>query len=258
MGPQEMNQDEYKSLYELEGHHWWFVGMRKIIAAILDRQSLSGPLRILDAGCGTGYMLSWLRTYSRGGQVVGVDISRDAMDFCRSRAEKLLIQASVAGLPLPDNTFDLVTSFEVLDWFAPEQAGAPFSELARVLKPGGILLIRLPAFQSLFSGHDRAIRTVHRYTRKELVRRLEGQGLTLVRTTYANTLLLPVAVVWRWLHKTSHGQRSDVRPLPKGLGWMNPLIEMVFSLEAVWLRHLPWRLPVGLSVIAVARRPLGA
>src|SRR5579859_3088750 len=193
-----MNSDEYKFLYELEERHWWFVGMRKITAALLDPVVGSRPLRILDAGCGTGFMLSWLRRkYGQNEQVVGLDISRDALGFSRRRGEHSLVQASVANLPFPGNVFNLVVSFEVLDWFPPEMAATAFSELARVLKPGGVLFIRLPAFQSLYSGHDRAILTAHRYTRKELVQCLEAQGLTLVRTTYANTLLFPVAVFWR-------------------------------------------------------------
>ena len=119
------------------------------------------------------------------------------------------------------------------------------------MKPGGLLFIRLPAFQSLFSGHDRAVSTVHRYTRKELAQRLRAQGLTPVRLSYANTLLLPVAIIWRWLHREPH---SDVRPLPRGLGWANVWLARIFSLEVVWLRLTRWRLPVGLSVIGIARK----
>jgi SAM-dependent methyltransferase len=252
---QEMNPEEYRAMYELEEGYWWFVGMRKILAALLDPLAGRGTLRILDAGCGTGYMLSWLRRYSKDGQVVGLDVSRNALKFGRQRGERSLIQASITNLPLPSNTFDLVLSFDVLVLFSPKRAAAAISELTRVLKPGGTLFVRLAAFQSLYSSHDRATGTVHRYTRKELVRCLEAQGLILVRATYANTLLFPVEVLWRLLHKSSHGTRSDVRPLPKGTRWMNPLFEMLLSLEAVWLRRPGTQLPAGLSVIAVARKP---
>lgn len=251
-----MTPEEYKFLYELEDHYWWFAGMRKITAALLDPVIGPGSLRTLDAGCGTGYMLSWLRRCGRNGEVVGVDVSRDALDFSRRRAEKSLIQASVTDLPLPNDTFDLVLCFDVLVLFSPDPAAKAFSELARVLKPGGVLFVRVAAFQSLYSSHDQATGTVHRYAREELARCLKAQRLTLLRTTYANALLFPAAVVWRLLRRASHGPRSDVRPLPRGMGWMNPLLEGMLSLEAVWLRRLPWRLPVGLSVIGVARKPL--
>lgn len=116
MGSEEMNRDEYRFLYELEGDHWWFAGMREIIAALLDPLVASSPLRILDAGCGTGFTLSWLKKkYARSGQVVGLDISPDALELSRRRAIMPLIQASVAQIPLPSNTFDLIVSFEVLD-----------------------------------------------------------------------------------------------------------------------------------------------
>jgi len=252
---QEMNPEEFQALYELEEGYWWFAGMRKIAAALLDPVAGSGPLRILDAGCGAGYMLSWLKRYSKDRQVVGLDISRDGLKFCRQRGERSVIQASTTNMPLPSNTFDLVFSLDVLVLLSPQLAAAAVSELTRVLKPGGVLFVRLAAFQSLYSSHDRATGTVHRYTREELVRCLEAEGLILVRATYANTLLFPVEVLWRLLHKSSHGTRSDVRPLPKGTRWMNPLFEMLLSLESVWLRRSGTQLPAGLSVIAVARKP---
>jgi SAM-dependent methyltransferase len=250
-----MNPEEYGAMYELEEGYWWFVGMRKIVAALLDPLAGRGTVRILDAGCGTGYMLSWLRRYSKDRQVVGLDISLDALKFCRQRSESLLIQASTTDLPLPSNTFDFVFSFDVLVLLSGERAAAALSELTRVLKPGGILFVRLAAFQSLYSSHDRATGTVHRYTREELVRCLKAQDLILVRATYANTLLFPVEALWRYLHKSSRGTWSDVRPLPKGTRWMNPLLEMLLSLEAVWLRRPRTQFPAGLSVIAVARKP---
>jgi SAM-dependent methyltransferase len=252
-----MNSSEYKFLFELEEHHWWFVGMRKILAALLDDQSLSAPLRILDAGCGTGLNLSWLKRYDTGATVFGLDYSPEALRYSRFRGESLLTQGSVAALPFPNNSFDLIISLEVLDWFSPEEAGRPFGELTRVLKEGGLLLVRLPAFESLRSAHDEAIRTVHRYTAGELAQCLTRQGLVLERETYANTILFPIAVVWRWLHRRSHRQGSDVRPMPKGMGWMNPLLEKILSLEAIWLRGPNRRFPAGLSVIAVARKPHG-
>jgi SAM-dependent methyltransferase len=246
-----MKSEEYKSLFELEDHFWWFVGMRKITAALLDPLVKSKNLRVLDAGCGTGTMLSWLKRYARGGEVVGVDLSKEALDFARRRGHQPLIQVSVAELPLASNAFDLVTSFEVLDSFSPERVSAAFSELARVLKPGGILFIRLPAFQSLYSGHDRAVSTVHRYSLQELAQKFKEQGLMPMRLSYANTLLLPVAVIWRWLHREPH---SDVRPLPRGLVWTNAWLARILSLEAAWLRLTRLRLPVGLSVIGMARK----
>jgi ubiquinone/menaquinone biosynthesis C-methylase UbiE len=251
-----MTPEEYKFLYELEENHWWFQGMRRITAALLDGRSPAKPLRILDAGCGTGLMLCWLRRYGAGGPVCGVDISSDALRYCALRGERLLVQGSVAQLPLPTNTFDWVVSFDVLDRFPLSEAGRPFGELARVLKPGGLLLVRVPAFQFLYSEHDAAVFTAHRYRLDELERCLTSQGLKPQLLTYANTLLFPVAAVWRWLRRSHRaGAKSDVRPLPGPIRWLNPLLARLLFLEASWLRHVRQPLPVGLSAIALARKP---
>ncbi len=249
-----MNFEEYQSLYELEEHFWWFTGMRRIVAALLDRAAIAGADRILDAGCGTGFNLAWLKRCRESARVFGLDLSSDALQFSRRRGEALLAQGSVAALPFPDHTFDLVLSLEVLDWFSPQAAPLPFGELARVLKKGGALLIRLPAFQFLHSAHDDAIRTAHRYTARELAQRLAEQGLMVRRVTYANTLLFPVASLWRLMRRSPQkNARSDVRPLPPALRWLNPVLGGMLGLEAAWLRH--FGLPVGLSVIALAQKP---
>ena len=119
-----------------------------------------------------------------------------------------------------------------------------------------MILIRVPALQLLYSQHDRAVSSAHRYTARELADRLAMNGLVLERVTYANTFLFPVALVWRWLRRSPGGTpQSDVKPLPRGLGWLNPLLAGLLAIEAWWLKHLRWRLPVGLSVIALARKP---
>lgn len=200
--------------------------------------------------------MSWLRRWGDDAKVYGLDFSPDALGYCRQRDEKLLVQGSVGALPFPAQTFDLIITLEVLDWFDPREATLPFSELARVLKDGGLLLVRLPAFQFLHSAHDQAIRTVHRYTGGELAQCIVQQGLMVERVTYANTFLFPIAVVWRWLHRSPQKQaQSDVRPLPKVICWLNPIFAWILGVEAAWLRYLPWPLPVGISVIALARKP---
>lgn len=251
-----MTPDEYQFLYELEERHWWFVGMRRIVAALLDEEAPAGAERILDAGCGTGLMLSWLRRYGKQSSVFGLDYNSFALRYSAQRGERLLVEGSIAAMPFPSNSFDLVTTFDVLDSFPVPGATAPFAELARVLKPGGVLLVRVPAFQSLYSQHDRAVYTEHRYTARELRQRLEEQGLTVARTTYAMTILFPVALVGRWLTRSRRDSpQSDVRPLPGPLRWLNSPLAGLLAIEAAWLQWLPWRLPFGLSVMALARKP---
>ena len=133
-----MTPDEYKFLYELEERHWWFVGMRRIVAALLDGEAPAGAERILDAGCGTGLMLSWLRRYGKESSVFGLDYNSFALRYSAQRGERLLVEGSIAAMPFPSNSFDLVTTFDVLHSFPVSGAAAPFAELARVLKPGGV------------------------------------------------------------------------------------------------------------------------
>lgn len=251
-----MTPDEYKYLYELEGHHWWFVGMRKVVAALLDGVPHGELRHILDAGCGTGLMMAWLRRYGKDAAVIGMDYDSHAVRFTLARGEKFVVLGSIAAIPFPAEYFDMVTSFDVLDSIPVAEARTPFAELGRVLRPGGLLLVRVPAFQFLYSQHDRAVYTEHRYTAKELRARLGEQGLSVERVTYANSILFPVVFMWRWLTRSDRADaRSDVRPLPKPLRWLNPLLTPLFSIEAAWLRFFPWRLPWGVSVLAVGRKP---
>jgi ubiquinone/menaquinone biosynthesis C-methylase UbiE len=110
-----MQKEDFEFLYELEESLWWFVGMREITSALLD--SVVGVPRnrmVLDAGCGTGGMLSWLERYAGAGKVFGIDLFEDALNFCRKNHHQNIAQASVTSLPFADRVFDLVTSFDVL------------------------------------------------------------------------------------------------------------------------------------------------
>jgi SAM-dependent methyltransferase len=251
-----MTPGEYKFLFELEEHHWWFVGMRKVVASLLEGRPPEKQLRILDAGCGTGLMLEWLRRYGRVSEVHGLDFDSHAVRYCSLRGEERLVQGSIAAIPYPKDSFDLAITLDVLDSYPADDVSSPCAELARIMKPGGWLLVRVPAFQFLYSQHDRAVYTKHRYTAGELRARLEEQGLRVERITYANTILFPVVAIWRWLTRSSRPHpQSDVRPLPSPLRWLNPLLAGLLAVEAAWLRHTPWGLPLGVSVLALARKP---
>lgn len=243
-----MERDEYKHLFELEDSLWWFIGMREITQALLDRfLPPHGVRRLLDAGCGTGGMLPYLRRY---GSTFGIDFSPEAVSFCRSRNERLLARSSIVQLPFPDETFDLVTEFEVINHWAVPDDQAAFTELSRVLKPGGILLFREPAHQWLFAKHDLAVHTRHRYSPSEIAQLLDRAGFDPLYLGYANFLLFPVALVRRLVGNLFPGaQGSDVREMP---GPLNGVLTWILRREARFLRS--GRLPYGLSIVAVARR----
>jgi SAM-dependent methyltransferase len=243
-----VNVEEYARMFEAEETQWWYAGMRAISLSLLATAWPDGAVegrRILDAGCGTGNNLAHFRRF---GRTLGVDLSDEALRFCRGRGVAAA-RGSLLALPFPDGRFDAVTSFDVIyhRWVQDDRAAV--REMARVLAPGGLLLLRVPALKMLWGAHDEAVHSRHRYTRGEVRRLLEGEGLDVVRLTYANTLLFPLLTVRRTLDRLLGRHGSDVGFLPAPLEWT---FRHLLGLEARLVRHLS--LPVGASVFALARK----
>ncbi|MBI2939300.1 MAG: class I SAM-dependent methyltransferase [Chloroflexi bacterium] len=236
-------------MYAHEQTHWWYVGMRAIAAALLDgrdRLRNGGPWEILDAGCGTGAGLLWLADY---GRVTGLDLSGEALAYCRRRGLGRLVRGSIERLPFADESFDLATSFDVLyhRWVGDD--GLALRELRRVLRPGGWLLLRVPALPWLAGRHDAAVYTRHRYRLAEVMAGLTAASFTVERATYANCLLLPLVAAKRSAERWTAGPAGDLEVAP---AWLNTWLTRALRMEARLLRHvtLPW----GVSALALARR----
>jgi len=245
-----MEAREYEVMYHAEDHHWWYLGMAAIIRELIcQRIKPTCPLRILDAGCGTGKTLkSILADY---GSVTGFDISRLALEFCQKRSLRRLAQASVEAIPFPARCFDLVTCLDVLYEQAVRSDRQALAEFARVLTPGGYVLLRLPAYDWLRGQHDRIVHTQQRYTKGQVIRLLSGSGFRVHLASYANmTLFLPILVKRLGERLVLHGAlRSD---LEVPLGPLNGLLRVILSSE-VSLISRPG-LPFGLSVIALGQK----
>ena len=245
-----MDPAEYDHLYDLEENLWWFVAQRRITAALLEKhlKPTTGTRKVLDAGCGTGGQLEQLQQY---GQVTSFDFEPLAVQYFARRQRGRILVASTDAVPFVENTFDLVTSFDVICQLPSPNDDLALKELGRVLKPGGTLFVRTPALQALYGGHDVTLHTKHRYTTNEMARKLRQAGLEVLQSTYANTLLFPVAASRRLAAKVrGNSGESDVRPVHPIL---NEALKALFSLEASLLPRTS--MPVGLSVIAVARKP---
>jgi SAM-dependent methyltransferase len=247
-----MEREQYAIMARREERHWWYAGMRRVALAVL-AQALAGRpgLRILDAGCGTGGTTIELRRF---GEIVGIDLAWEALEPARGRGLTGLARASIERLPFGAATFDAATSFEVVYHLGVANDGAALKEIRRVLKPGGLFLLRVPAHDWLRGEHDRLVHTRHRYSRGEVLRKLSDAGFVVEQLSWANTLLFLPAVAKRLLERT-HGHDSTTAAEPdlwQPPGPINALLESAVAVEALAIpRGLP--LPFGLSLLAVAR-----
>jgi SAM-dependent methyltransferase len=247
-----MEVPEYLHMYDEEVFHWWYAGMRTITLSVLPPDCLPPSPAILDAGCGTGYNIGWLRQ-NYGAAVTGLDFSSHALEFCRRRGAQDLVRADIASVPLSSNNYDLVLCFDVLTHLkdAPAREKA-LCEFFRVLKPGGYLLLRVPAYRFLRSGHDDAVMAYHRYGMRELRTVVAGSGFEIVRLTGANALLFPIAVLWRTLKKIGLApEGSDVRSTTRK-GGLNQMLASVLRFEASLLRRFSFGF--GLSIFLLAKK----
>ena len=243
-----MKPAEYRRMFEAEEAQWWYAGQRAIASALLEPAlgEAPGSRRLLDAGCGTGFNLLAL---GRLGRATGIDLAPEAIALCRERGVRAA-RASLLALPFPDAAFDAVTSFDVIyhAWVTDDRAAV--AEMTRVLRPGGVLLVRVPALRALWGAHDIEVQSRHRYTRRELRTLLGACGLRVERATYCNSLLFPLLLVRRTLDRLLGREGSDVGFLPAPLEWA---FARALRAEAALVRA-GVSLPIGASVVALARR----
>jgi len=242
-----MDRDYELQTHRAEDRHWWYRGRRTVIEGVLCGVELPPHARILDAGCGSGRNMIEL---NRHGTVTGVEISPTSAALARDRDAGEVLTGSVLEMPFADDSFDLAVSLDVIEHLDDDLAA--LRELRRVVAPGGALLVTVPAYRWLWSGHDEINHHHRRYTRRTLQDVAERAGWRQVRTTYFNALLLPIAIILRVIDRVNRKTTESSLDLwvpPEPFNW---LLERPLGLEARVIAR-GGRIPAGLSLLALFR-----
>jgi SAM-dependent methyltransferase len=244
-----MDQALMKATLEVDEYHWWYRGRRRVIVAELDRLPLAPGARVLDAGCGSGRTLQELTRY---GEVHGIELDPGAAELARRRGHGEVRVGRLEELPWGPDSFDLITCLDVIEHTPDDRV--TLTELRRVTKPGGFLLVTVPAYQALWSFHDEANHHYRRYGRPTLRSAARAAGWSVERLTSFNSLLLGPAAAVRLLQRRFGTHNGYTNDLALGPAWLNDVLERPLALEASWLAQ-GHTLPAGLSLLAVLRNP---
>lgn len=247
-----MNPAEFANIAGSERDFWWYRGMRAILFRMLERH-LAGHkmVRALEAGCGTGY-LSFLMQREHGWPVIPMDVSSHGLKFARHMGVERAVQGDTTKLPFADGAFDLVMSIDVLAHLPRPVEVDAARELVRALRPGGLLVIRTAALDVLRSRHSEFAYERQRFTRRRLMELAEHSGVRVIRCTFANSLLMPVALakfrLWEPLMRAP--ANSGVEPVAP---WLDRLLYAPLAMEAAWI-GAGGNFPVGQSLLLIGEK----
>lgn len=252
-----MDIDYYAQYFAFEQNDWWFEARRRIVLDLIASHAAGGSEHgsVLDAGCGTGITLEYVEQF---GRAFGVDDEMVALKFCKTRNAERLTCAPIENLPFADASFDIVTCLDVIEHIEEDQIA--ISEIARVIRPGGLLIVTVPAFQIFWSDHDVINHHKRRY-RRDQIRRLLAKSFEIDLLSYYNTHLFPLAVLVRMLKRVEmmiwpsalRKVKAENTYLPRSI---NGLFSWIFGSEVFWLKR--GSLPIGLSIICVAHKIAGS
>jgi SAM-dependent methyltransferase len=247
-----METNVYEDTYKFEEGDWWHKARRELLLQIVSQIYLtnnSNPLRILDLGCGAGLNLKKMEKY---GHSIGLDYYKYALLLCKSRGISNLVRASGDMLPFKKGIFDVVCALDVLEHIKDDDAA--IKELHRVMASAGSFILTAPAFQALWSSHDVAAHHMRRYSRMQLLEKLEKCGFEVSKCTYWNFHLFPLVWLVRRFRR-NHGTRakSDIRKL----SWcFNSVLLFLLRIENKAI-SMNISFPFGVSIICICRKTGG-
>jgi SAM-dependent methyltransferase len=246
-----LDPNEYKTMFSIEDTHWWYLGMAAIFNEVITRWVPNKRMRILDAGCGSGAsMQGWLSDF---GSVTGLDISITALEFCKLREVNRLIQGSINQIPIQSDSFDMVTSFDVLYERAVPEVLPAIIDIKRILVPGGYFILRVPAYNWLHGRHDDRVNTARRFTISEISTLLRKGGFLVRHRSYVNAILFPIALYKRMAEKWFPKSKTVSEFYVPGK-ITNRILTAVLKSEAPIVSRFGF--PYGLSIAVVAQKPL--
>jgi SAM-dependent methyltransferase len=246
-----MRVDEYTNMYVLEDRFWWYQGIHELIVSYVRREASSRPLRILDAGCGTGKLMTLL---ARVGEVSGVDASDEALRYCRERGLARVTRVDLNAWKPAETAYDVITCIDVLCHESIADVGAVLDRFRDGLTPGGLLVLNLPAFESLRRQHDDVVQTVRRVRKEAFLPLLEERRFRIELSTYRLPALYYMIRAKKALFPDSNSDapQSDLKSIPSGLNFVLSGMHRLENRAVL----LGMRFPVGSSLFVMARKPL--
>jgi len=243
-----MNKPEYQRMAEKERTYWWHLGRLKIIKTYIELANKTDKkISILNVGCGTGGTIDLLESF---GKVVNVDNSDDAIKFMKSSGYKNVTKVEGIGLPFANSSFDIVGAFDVLEHIDDDRGA--LAEWSRVLNPGGAVVLTVPAYQWLWSGHDEALYHKRRYTRRLIASTARDAGLVVERSSYAVVFSLPLVIGFRLLNHIRRKAVNSETSYVAVPNWTNGLFTRFLGLESKL--HQKIIFPAGTTVVAILRK----
>ena len=230
--------------------HFWYHGFRRFIEPVLDGVARGRTdLRIIDCGCGVGQNLPMLARY---GRPVGFELEPLAAASGHEFGRHIAC-ADITRIPFPDNVFDLAVSFDVFQVLEPDVAAA--REMARIVRPGGHVVLTLAAFDILSGDHAEVWSECRRYTPRSARELVESAGLTVERVSFAFASLFPLMLTVRTTQRLLRPFRNGPSHADIDVPWgpINTALMVLLDGEAALSRHI--EMPIGTSLIVVARKP---